>query len=99
MSLRIRLTVVDAGPLEVDRSDLMQGASGAVTVPSTVVVIEHSAHGLLLFDTGINFRVADPDQAEAQWGRAFGNGTAQRCSPATLRSTPASRASGTGART
>ena len=68
MSPRIRLTVVDAGPLEVDRSDLMQGASGTVTVPSTVVVIEHSAHGLVLFDTGINFRVADPEQAEAQWG-------------------------------
>jgi hypothetical protein len=75
----------------------MQAASGTVTVPSTVVVIEHSAHGLLLFDTGINYRVADPEQAEAQWARAFGNVTAQRRSPATPRSTPASRASGTGA--
>ena len=63
MPPRIRLTVVDAGPLSVDRSDLMHGASGTLTVPSTVVVIEHAQHGLVLFDTGINHRVADPELA------------------------------------
>ena len=68
MSHRVRLTVVDAGPLAVDRSDLMQGESGSLTVPSTVVVIDHSQYGLVLFDTGINHRVADPDQAAEHWG-------------------------------
>ena len=46
----------------------MYGASGTITVPSTVAIIEHSMHGLILFDTGINHRVADPDAADAYWG-------------------------------
>ena len=54
MNPRVRLTVCDAGPLAVDRSDLMVGESGPLTVPSTVVVVEHARHGLILFDTGIN---------------------------------------------
>jgi N-acyl homoserine lactone hydrolase len=68
MTSRVRLTVCDAGPLTVERSDLMLGATGTLTVPSTVVVIEHHTQGLILFDTGINHRVADPDEAAAQWG-------------------------------
>ena len=39
MTPRVRLTVCDAGPLAVDRSDLMVGESGPLTVPSTVVVV------------------------------------------------------------
>ena len=68
MTSRIRLTVLDAGPFTMDRSGLMHGASGTVTVPSTVVVIEHEHRGLMLFDTGVNHRIADPDQAAAHWG-------------------------------
>ena len=68
MTPRVRLTVCDAGPLAVDRSDLMVGESGPLTVPSTVVVVEHARHGLVLFDTGINHRVADLEGAIAQWG-------------------------------
>ena len=68
MTPRVRLTVCDAGPLAVDRSDLMVGESGPLTVPSTVVVVEHARQGLLMFDTGINHRVADQEGAIAQWG-------------------------------
>jgi N-acyl homoserine lactone hydrolase len=68
MTPRVRLTVCDAGPFMLDRSDLMVGASGPVTVPSTVVVIEHPGHGVILFDTGVNHRVADDAGADEQWG-------------------------------
>jgi N-acyl homoserine lactone hydrolase len=74
MSPRVRLTVVDAGPFDVDRGVLMHGESGPLTVPSTVVVIEHSALGLVLFDTGVNHRIADPDQAAAHWGPGLREG-------------------------
>ncbi|HEY6743559.1 MAG TPA: N-acyl homoserine lactonase family protein [Lapillicoccus sp.] len=65
---RIRLTAFDAGPFSLDRGDLMVGLSGRATVPSTVVLIEHGRHGLVLFDHGVNHRVADPELAEAHWG-------------------------------
>ena len=68
MAPRVRLTVCDAGPFTLDRSDLMVGATGPLTVPSTVVVIEHQSHGLVLFDTGVNHRIADDAGAEEQWG-------------------------------
>jgi N-acyl homoserine lactone hydrolase len=68
MTPRVRLTVCDAGPFTLDRSDLMVGSTGPLTVPSTVVVIEHPSHGLVLFDTGVNHRVADGAGADEQWG-------------------------------
>ncbi len=68
MATRLRVTTVDAGPFTMPKSGLQHGASGTVTVPSTVAVIEHAAHGLILFDTGVNHRVADPETAEAHWG-------------------------------
>ena len=68
MTARVRLTVCDAGPFTLDRSDLMVGARGPLTVPSTVVVIEHPSHGLVLFDTGVNHRVADGAGADEHWG-------------------------------
>ncbi|MEU0374993.1 N-acyl homoserine lactonase family protein [Streptomyces sp. NPDC006283] len=68
MTPRLRLTTVDAGPFTMSRGDLMHGATGTVTVPSTVAVVEHTTHGLILFDTGINHRVADPEAAEDYWG-------------------------------
>lgn len=68
MAPRLRLSVFDAGPFVLDRSDLMAGASGPLTVPSTVVVIEHVRHGLVLFDTGVNHRVADDQGAAEHWG-------------------------------
>ncbi|WP_327380877.1 N-acyl homoserine lactonase family protein [Streptomyces sp. NBC_01207] len=65
---RLRVTTLDAGPFTLPKSDLLYGASGTVTVPSTVAVIEHATHGPILFDTGVNHRVADPEAAEAHWG-------------------------------
>ncbi|MFC8986191.1 N-acyl homoserine lactonase family protein [Streptomyces sp. NPDC057115] len=68
MPARLRVTAVDAGPFTMPKGDLLYGAQGMVTVPSTVAVIEHARHGLILFDTGINHHVADPEAAEAYWG-------------------------------
>ncbi len=73
----LRLTVVDAGPLNPDKNKLVAFASaGTVSVPTTVGIIEHPQHGLILWDTGINDAVADPDRGEAYWGpgirEAFG---------------------------
>ncbi|MGH7082660.1 MAG: hypothetical protein ACREFV_09360, partial [Acetobacteraceae bacterium] len=71
-----RLTVLDAGPLEPDRNKLVAFASGRAPVPTTVGVIEHPAHGLVLWDTGINHLVADPERGDDYWGpglrEAFG---------------------------
>ncbi|MGH7051519.1 MAG: N-acyl homoserine lactonase family protein [Acetobacteraceae bacterium] len=71
-----RLTVLDAGPLEPDRNKLVAFASGRAPVPTTVGVIEHPAHGLVLWDTGINHLVADPERGDGYWGpglrEAFG---------------------------
>ena len=56
----LRLTVVDAGPLHPDKNKLVAfAASGVVAVPTTVGIIEHPRHGLILWDTGINDAVAD----------------------------------------
>ena len=71
-----RLTVVDAGPLNPDKSKLVAFAAGTVSVPTTVGIIQHPKHGLILWDTGINEAAADPDRVEAYWGpglrEAFG---------------------------
>lgn len=62
----LRLTVVDAGPLRPDKNKLVAFASGGpVSVPTTVGIIEHPKHGLILWDTGINDIVADPDGINA----------------------------------
>ncbi|HEY8457623.1 MAG TPA: N-acyl homoserine lactonase family protein [Actinopolymorphaceae bacterium] len=68
MTTKVRLTVFDAGTFTMSKADLMYGGSGMITIPSTVAVIEHAHHGLILFDTGINYRVADPDSGEDYWG-------------------------------
>lgn len=68
VAAKLRVTAVDAGPFTMSKGDLMYGASGTVTIPSTVAVIEHADHGLILFDTGINHLVADPETAETHCG-------------------------------
>lgn len=76
MARGCKVTVVDCGPLTLDKGILMTGASGQVTIPSSVWVIEHPKHGVILFDTGVNYLVADPETAETHWGpgmrEAFG---------------------------
>jgi N-acyl homoserine lactone hydrolase len=65
----LRLTAVDAGPLRPDKNKLVAfAAAEAVVVPTTVGIIEHPRHGLILWDTGINDVVADPERGEAYWG-------------------------------
>lgn len=64
----VRMTVVDAGPLTLAKGKLVMFAPGEVTVPSTVAIFEHPDHGIVLWDTGINHAVADPERADAYWG-------------------------------
>jgi N-acyl homoserine lactone hydrolase len=64
----LRLTVVDAGPLTLDKGKLVSFAAGTISVPTTVGIIEHPKHGLILWDTGINHAVADPEEATKYWG-------------------------------
>ncbi|MBX6378735.1 MAG: N-acyl homoserine lactonase family protein [Clostridia bacterium] len=64
----LRVTAVDCGPFTIDKGILMSLATGKVACPSTVWIIEHPRQGLILFDTGINYQVADPEAAERYWG-------------------------------
>jgi N-acyl homoserine lactone hydrolase len=85
----LRLTVVDAGPLRPDKNKLVAFAPGGpVSVPTTVGIIEHPKHGLILWDTGINDIVADPERGEAYWGRASVMRLARTGSPASTRLMP-----------
>jgi hypothetical protein len=34
-------------------------------------IIEHPEHGLVLWDTGVNHLVADPEEGEKYWGPAI----------------------------
>lgn len=74
MAPRVRLTVFDAGPFTLDRGSLMHGLTGTATVPSTVAVLEHELRGLVLVDTGVNHRIADPELAEHHWGPGLREG-------------------------
>ncbi|MBE3561530.1 MAG: N-acyl homoserine lactonase family protein [Ktedonobacteraceae bacterium] len=76
MAATIRLTTVDAGPLTLAKGILLSMAQGTITIPTAVWIIEHPKHGPILFDTGVNYNVADPEAAERYWGpglrEAFG---------------------------
>ena len=54
----LRLTVVDAGPLSPDKNKLVAFAPGTVSVPTTVGIIEHPKHGLILSTDCGFFRAA-----------------------------------------
>ncbi len=64
----LRLTAIDAGPINCEKSKLVAFAPGMVEAPTTVGIIEHPKHGLILWDTGMNDAVADPDRGDAYWG-------------------------------
>jgi N-acyl homoserine lactone hydrolase len=72
----LQLTAVDAGPFRLERSKLVPFAQGMVSIPTTVGIIQHPKHGLVLWDTGVNHVVADPEAAEKYWApgvrEAFG---------------------------
>lgn len=76
MGTGVRVTAVDCGPLAIDKGILMTGANGIIDVPSSVYIIEHPKQGVILYDTGINYNVADPEAAVKYWGpgmrEAFG---------------------------
>lgn len=62
------MTVVDCGPLTLEKSKLVAFAEGMVTIPTTVAIFQHPQHGVILWDTGCNDAVADPDRADEYWG-------------------------------
>lgn len=66
-----KMTVVDAGPLTLAKAKLVAFADGEVSVPTTVAIFEHPQHGVILWDTGCNDAVADPDRADSYWGRGI----------------------------
>ena len=73
----LNLKVVNAGPAtDVAKAVMVTFAQGSVDLPTTVGIIEHPKHGIILWDTGVNDAVADPKTAEQHWGpglrEAFG---------------------------
>jgi len=73
----LRMTAMNVGPLSPDKNLLVAFATGHVDVPTTSAVIEHPQQGIVLWDTGINHAVADPDRGDDYWGpglrAAFGS--------------------------
>lgn len=67
MGKKLRVTVVNCGSMTFDKSIVMTGASGEITIPTAVYIIEHPRHGLILFDTGLNYHGADPEEADVYW--------------------------------
>jgi N-acyl homoserine lactone hydrolase len=72
----LRMSAMNVGPLSVDANLLVAFAPGHIDIPTTSAVIVHPAHGVVLWDTGINDAIADPDRRDAYWGQnlvaAFG---------------------------
>ena len=64
----LRMSAMNVGPLSCAKNLLVAFAPGNVDVPTTSVVIEHPTHGVILWDTGINDAVADPDRGDDYWG-------------------------------
>ena len=62
------MTAMNVGPLSPDKNLLVAFAPGHVDVPTTSAVIVHPVHGVIVWDTGINEAVADPDRRDAYWG-------------------------------
>jgi hypothetical protein len=64
----LRLTVVDGGPCRLEKNKIVAFAPETVSIPTTIGIIEHPKHGLVLWDTGVNHVVADPEEGEKYWG-------------------------------
>jgi len=64
----LRLTVVDGGPCRLEKSKIVAFAPETVSIPTTIGIIEHPKHGLVLWDTGVNHVIADPEEGEKYWG-------------------------------
>ena len=44
----LRLTVVDGGPCRLEKSKIVAFAPETVSIPTTIGIIEHPKHGLVL---------------------------------------------------
>jgi N-acyl homoserine lactone hydrolase len=64
----LRITAIDVGPLKLEKFKLVALGQGIISVPTTAAIIEHPRHGVIIWDTGINHVVADPERADAYWG-------------------------------
>ena len=64
----LRMSAMNVGPLTCAKNLLVAFAPGTVDAPTTSVVIEHPEHGVVLWDTGINEAVADPERGDEYWG-------------------------------
>jgi len=64
----LRMIVVDVGPLSLAKAKLVAFGEGNVSIPTTAAIFQHPTHGVILWDTGCNDAVADPDRAEGYWG-------------------------------
>jgi N-acyl homoserine lactone hydrolase len=51
----LQLTAVDAGPFRLQKDKLVPFAQGMVSTPTTVGIIEHPKHGLVLWDMAIEW--------------------------------------------
>ena len=66
----LRLTVVDGGPCRWKKQDRrVRSGDGVYTYDDGI--IEHPEHGLVLWDTGVNHVVADPEEGEKYSGPAI----------------------------
>jgi glyoxylase-like metal-dependent hydrolase (beta-lactamase superfamily II) len=70
----IRFTTVNCGPLTLSAGFMMSLAEGIIEIPTPVQIIEHSKHGLILLDTGLNHAISDPEAAERHFGHGVRDG-------------------------
>lgn len=72
---KIRMTAFDVAPLSLEKAKIATFQPGHVDLVTTVAVIEHECHGVLLWDTGINGAVLDPEAGYWAPGLAEAFGT------------------------
>lgn len=71
MTKGLRVTAVDCGPFKTGKGLFITGGEGEVELPTAVYIIEHPKHGVILYDTGVNYRASDPEQADAHFGEGL----------------------------
>jgi N-acyl homoserine lactone hydrolase len=64
----LRMSAMNVGPLSPDANLLVPFAPSHLEVPTTAAVMVRPSHGVVLWDTGINDVVADPNRRDAYWG-------------------------------
>ena len=65
----LRMSAMNVGPLSLDANLLVPFAPGHLEVPTTAAVMVRPSHGVVLWDTGINDVVADPNLTRRLLGR------------------------------